>query len=332
MLACGNALTRLEAIGDALDRMIEALPEPVWCTMRLGCQLLGNTAVITFKVSTGDPFGLGCIAIGASGLAELRQLPVPNDPDAQAHICDHVTQACDAMVAVESGGEAIHQLRVALGMSVDARHQMRLAMPIPVRFTGPAGRSVGSTNNLSTQAAFIRTAMPVPALWSSVPVAFVMGHDCVAPEILRGHATVVFHRTGPGAGFGARLVLADSTRADLERAVDRLREIPKTTATAWRGEIDRPGETLDITFATAAALAREYSRNICAGRMFVTADTAPALDSDIVVRVTLPDDDVMRLTARVTRIIDIASRAGCQLAVDPLVPEAQAKLERFVMC
>jgi uncharacterized protein (TIGR02266 family) len=87
---------------------------------------------------------------------------------------------------------------------------------------------------------------------------------------------------------------------------------------------------LEVEFKTEADFVREYAANIAKGGMFVRTAQRPALNSEIGVRIKLPNGEVIQTSARVVHALDHPQPGGVGLAFSREDPLFTGKLDEYL--
>ena len=316
VLACGSILCRLDLLERALGALVAVLPHEAAESIRLGIHFEEDRAIIALRPRPREPMDLGRIAIRAArlpGLCKLDPRGVKCPPGVTP--ADQALLDCDTVIPVRTAAEAMAQVRASLGMSFDPRKQMRLAIPIDVRFRGPLGISEGTTENLSVSGTYVRSVKPAPGLGETVPIAFRFEGGMV-----RASATVVHVASDADGGFGARLSLDPRSEEELAR---QILAVARQRAPESRQAPQRAPAQLQMTLSSSRQVARELAENLSQGRLFVPTPKAPPLESKVEVLLRLPDGQQVGLLGRVVRIITRAGAGrgsagpGCGVSIGP---------------
>ena len=337
VLVCESILCRLDSFEQALQRIVECVPSKVAESLRVGYRLEEDAALIELRPRPREPVDLVRVAIRAAqfpGLRtiphdELRALRMPNhhqSASTPSYIARDLLEPCDTVIQVTTGPDTVAQLRAALGMVFESRRQVRLRVPVEVRYRGPNGVGAGMSENLSLNGAYVRTTQPAPALGTTVPIAFLARGF----EPIRAAATIVHVRTGPGAGFGARLKLSESGHKALTEVIQAT---SVTRSPEARRAPQRAPARLHIDLSNPVVLQRAWRQEISQGRIFVPTCQPPRLESHVQLAVKMPDGETTWLSGRVVQIVTPAgarrgrAEPGCGLTLPRIHPATRALFE-----
>jgi uncharacterized protein (TIGR02266 family) len=99
---------------------------------------------------------------------------------------------------------------------------------------------------------------------------------------------------------------------------------------ATQRQSPRYSVNLEVHFQTESDFAREHVRNISSGGIFVTTEERPRLNSELGLRIRLPNGQLLQTTARVVHHLEQPSPGGVGLAFNQDDPEFGRTLEEYL--
>jgi uncharacterized protein (TIGR02266 family) len=105
---------------------------------------------------------------------------------------------------------------------------------------------------------------------------------------------------------------------------------PRTTSYPTARQSPRFNVNLQVDFENASDFAREHASNISKGGLFVRTSQRPALNSELGLRIKLPNGQVLQTSARVVHVVDHPQHGGVGLAFSREDPLFMETLDRYL--